>query len=240
MSRGQKPKRIIFQAGAHKLYFHPNRHKLQKMLLYSHVITFVALLMTKKGCTTNAAPFGYGLYFNDTCTDLRDDTFLQGQGNPAAFDTDHCNTWLPSDGTTNSLKVSSCSSKCVCVVQSPDSPSCSADDAQKVVVEICVNECRQDDQGNSLMLASDFGGCGEGKEVADDDYSCACNGMKDNSLCGGMSSVGAPSPGSAPSPGVAPSPDATPTDGDPADTAITLMTSSISLLLAIQAVYFVF
>ncbi|KAK3263548.1 hypothetical protein CYMTET_27652 [Cymbomonas tetramitiformis] len=133
--------------------------------------------------------FEYAIYLDSECTQLGG---IGSDMPPWTFDTEVCNSWAGGVGD-NSMKISSCSSTCICFTQTAGNRDCSATPNQNVK-EACLDTCVEDAQGTFVSMLS-FNGCSEALTVSDAEYSCATTGMASDSPSGQV-----PTPASSPSP----------------------------------------
>ncbi|KAK3284888.1 hypothetical protein CYMTET_7484 [Cymbomonas tetramitiformis] len=122
--------------------------------------------------------FEYAIYLDSECTQLGG---IGSDMPPWTFDTEVCNSWAGGVGD-NSMKISSCSSTCICFTQTAGNRDCSATPNQNVK-EACLDTCVEDAQGTFVSMLS-FNGCSEALTVSDAEYSCATTGMASDSPSG--------------------------------------------------------
>ncbi|KAK3262350.1 hypothetical protein CYMTET_28789 [Cymbomonas tetramitiformis] len=148
--------------------------------------------------SSEGGTFDYAIYLDAACTQPG------GQGAdmpPWTFATESCNGWAGGVGD-NSMKISSCSSKCICFTQFAGNRDCT-ETPQQNVKEACVDTCALDAQGTYLTMSS-FTGCSDQFAVSDADYSCATTGMADSTdVTAPEASPSPPEPSPLPPPPVA-------------------------------------
>lgn len=133
-------------------------------------------VITTISTKVSAEQFTFEFFTDNTCTTIKSGP---SGGGSWTFESDQCNAWTSS--IPNSMKVLSCSSKCICFAQSPNSSSC-GDATNSNVKESCSNTCEMDNQGSWLQIR-DFEGCDASLQVDDSEYSCPCTNMSPNSVC---------------------------------------------------------
>lgn len=136
----------------------------------------VAVITSTSTKEVSAEQFTFEFFTDNTCTTIKSGP---SGGGSWTFESDQCNAWTSS--IPNSMKVLSCSSKCICFAQSPNSSSC-GDATNSNVKESCSNTCEMDNQGSWLQIR-DFEGCDASLQVDDSEYSCPCTNMSPNSVC---------------------------------------------------------